>query len=456
MNRNVAVILSLMMLTVAPLLAQVDDAPQPENQTVASDDNLGAAADRMVTPPPVSGQAYPVTSGSQERSNYLRGGLNFTSAYTDNALGSAAGKPLSDISYSIAPFLSVAQTATREQFVLTYAPGYTLYQRFSDRSEADQNASISFAYRLSPHVTFSANDSFQKSSSVFNQPDLGTTGAVNPGPNLPNFSVIAPNADRLSNTGTAGLTYQFELNDMVGTSGTFTNLFYPNPAQVPGLSNSSAQAGLAFWAHRLGRRHYLGATYQYQRLLAQPTHGLTETQTHAPLLFYTVYLAKDLPLSFFGGEQHSDTVQPPPLLPLKQWTPVGGASLSWRAHSTSFAISYAHTISTSPGLIGAVKLDNATASIGQQLTKNLSASASGGYSQNNVLGNLPNSTGSLNGHTISGAAFVQQQFGRNVTLQLAYTRLHQDYAGVLILASTPNTSRESISIAYHFDRVLGR
>ena len=37
----------------------------------------------------------------------------------------------------------------------------------------DQNASINFQYRLSPHVTFSARDGFQKSSSVFNQPDLG-------------------------------------------------------------------------------------------------------------------------------------------------------------------------------------------------------------------------------------------------------------------------------------------
>ena len=81
--------------------------------------------------------------------------------------------------------------------------------------------SIEFQYRLSPHVTFSARDSFQKSSNVFNQPDLSSARRVSGGSPGANFSVIAPIADRLSNAGNVGLTYQFSLNDMVGASGTF-------------------------------------------------------------------------------------------------------------------------------------------------------------------------------------------------------------------------------------------
>src|ERR1700733_3594484 len=34
--------------------------------------------DRMMTPPPVSGQTYPALLMSEERANYLRGGLSFT------------------------------------------------------------------------------------------------------------------------------------------------------------------------------------------------------------------------------------------------------------------------------------------------------------------------------------------------------------------------------------------
>ena len=43
--------------------------------------------DRMLTPPVVSAELYPVSPESQERSNYLRGGVAFTTAYSDNVLG---------------------------------------------------------------------------------------------------------------------------------------------------------------------------------------------------------------------------------------------------------------------------------------------------------------------------------------------------------------------------------
>src|SRR5215471_8176993 len=72
--------------------------------------NADRNGDRMMTPPPVSGQTYPITLGSQERSNYLRSGVSFTSAFTDNVLGGAT--PLSDISYSVTPLIALDETTT--------------------------------------------------------------------------------------------------------------------------------------------------------------------------------------------------------------------------------------------------------------------------------------------------------------------------------------------------------
>ena len=294
----------------------------------------------MLTPPPVSGEAYPTAFTSEERSNYLRGGLAFTTAYSDNVLGPVSGHPVSDVSYSVAPLLALDETTPRLHCLLTYAPGYTFYQRTSARNEADQNAAIDFEYRLSPHVRFSGRDGFQKSSNVFNQPDVGTSGAVSGGIQEANFSVIAPLADRLSNLGNIGLTYQFRPSSMIGANGTFINLHYANPAQVPGLYDAGSQAGSAFYSLRMAKRHYLGAIYQYQRLLSYPTVGLNETQTHAILLFYTVYPTSRFSISFFGGPQRSETVQPPPLLAARAWTPAGGASLSWQGRLNTFALSY--------------------------------------------------------------------------------------------------------------------
>jgi hypothetical protein len=452
-----AICTGLIFAAIAPAWAQEEDRVPPATTPFAPSDNSPVAdSDRMTPPPPVTGQQYPVVLGSQERSNYLRGGVVFMTAYADNALGSVGGTPLSDVSYSVAPFLSIDETTTREHLVVSYAPGYTFYQRFSSLNQANQNASIRFAYRLSPNVTFSVSDAFQKTNDIFNQPLSQTGGAVNTGPEIPNFSVIAPIADQLNNVGNVGLTYQFALNDMIGANGTFTNLHYPNPTQVPGLFDSNSQAGLAFWAHRISRKQYFGLTYQYQRLLAYPIGFASETQTHAPLFFYSAFPAKQVTLSFFGGPQYSSTVQPAPALPLKQWTAAGGTSLSWQGHLTAVAVSYAHIISSSAGLISASRLDTATVSLSQQIIRNLSAAVSGGYTQNDILGTFNPSLGLTSGHSISGNASLQQQFGRNLTLQLGYMHLRQDYSGVPILALTPNTNREFVSLSYHFDKALGR
>lgn len=449
----------LLLLAAVPLWSQVDNtSTQPAAAYGTATQDNGDS--RMQTPPPVSGQEYPTTFSGGERSNYLRAGMAFTAAYTDNVLGSVSNKPVSDESYAVAPFIALDQTTTRLHWLLTYAPGFTFYQHTSARNEADQNASISLQYRLSPHVTLTGRDGFLKSSNVLNQPFLAGTEAVSGATQTPNFSVIAPVASVLSNAGNVGINYQFALNGMIGASGTFSNLHYPNQVQVPGLYDASTQGGSAFYSFRVSKMHYIGATYQYQRLVAYPTQGQDETQTHAIMLFYTFYASSRFSLSFFGGPQYSDTVQPPfPPLNLhfpeaRAWNPATGGSLSWQGRLTNVALSYSHMISGGGGLAGAVKLDSANASIRQQLTRRLSGAVSGLYAQNDVLGSARGST--TNGHSISGTASLQQEIGQHINVQLGYTHLHQVYAGVPVLAAMPNTNREFISISYQFSRPLGR
>ncbi len=450
-----------------PVWAQTDNPPaQPPVPAMVGVDNSSAPADtynpetsgdRMMTPPPVSGQTYPVSLSSEDRSNYLRGGLSFIGAYSDNVLGTVVnGHPVSDESYSIAPMIALDKSTPRLHLLLSYAPGFTFYQHTSSRNQADHNASMELQYRLSPHVTFSARDGFQKSSNVFNQPtDFSSGGVVSGGAQAPNFSVIAPVADFLSNAGSVGISYQFALNDMVGASGTFSNLHYLNPSQVSGLYDSSSQGGLAFYSRRVARGQYIGVTYAYQRLLAYPTGLTNETQTQAALLFYTFApTSSKFSISLFGGPQYSDTVQPDPLPPVRSWTPAGGASLGWQAKLTSFALSYTHIISSGSGLIGAVQLDSVTGSARQQITRTLSATVSGGYAQNDVIGSPL--LGLNSGHSISGTASLQQMIGQHVNVQLGYTRLHQSYSNIQVISATPDTNREFVSISYQFSKALGR
>jgi hypothetical protein len=364
------------------------------------------------------------------------------------------------VSYSVWPTLALDETTTRLHWTLDYAPGFTFYQRTSARNQADQSASINFQYRLSPHVTFSAMDGFQKTSNVFNQPDLGSAGSVSGGTQAPNFSVIAPIANLLRNSGNVGISYQFAANGMMGASGTFSNLHYPTSAEVPGLYDSASQGGSAFYSLRLSKMHYLGTIYQYQRLLSYPAAGTNLTQTHAVLLFYTLFPTSRFSISGFAGPQYSDIGQQysaTALIPSsasRSWTPAVGGSMSWQGPLSSVAISYSHTIASGGGLIGAVRMDSASASILQQLSRTLSASVVGGYAQNDILAAM--AVFNTGGHTVSGTGSLQQRVGQHLNLQAGYTRLHEDYSAVAVLATTPNTNREFVSISYQFSRPLGR
>ena len=442
--------------------AQANDAPaQPAVPAVgAAVDNAAPPAfdpdiDRMTPPPPVNGLIYPIALGSQVRSNYLRTALSFTSAYTDNVLGGVTGNPVSDITYTVAPVIGLDETTTRTHLLLNYAPGYTLYQRTSARNEADHNASIDFSDRLSPHVTFSARDTFAKSSNVFNQsPDL-SGGVVSAGIQTPNFSALAPFASFLSNSGDVGINYQFGLNDMVGASGTFSNLHFLDAMQAQGLADSASQGGLAFYSHRVAHEQYLGITYSFQRLLSYPTFGNNETLTHAVLLFYSFTPASSrFSISFFGGPQYSDTTLPAPLVPIRSWGGSGGTSLGWQARLTSFAISYAHVISGGGGLGGAVQQDSGTISVRQQITKRLNGSVTGAYAQNNVIAGAQ--LGVQNGHSVSGSASLHQGIGEHLEFGLEYTRIHQSYSNIQAISAIPDTNHEAISISYQFSRPLGR
>jgi hypothetical protein len=433
---------------------QVDTATQSE----PSQNSESHPEDQMQVPPPVAVESYPMTFVSEGRSNYLRYGLSFSTGYMDHVQGYGVVGG-SDESYSLAPVISIDTKTPRLQLVATYAPGFTFYQHTSALNESDHNASLKFKYRLSPHVTFSAEDAFLKSSNIFNQQNLGPALSVSGGADTTNLSVMAPVADRFSNSGTAGLNYQFSLNGMLGVNGNFTFLDYPNPSQVPGLYNSRSLAGSAFYSHRISKMHYVGATYQHQRLLAYPAEGQSKTQTDAVLLFYTLYPTSHVSISIFGGPQYSDTFSPALLLgttlqKMSSWNPAAGASLSWQGKLTSIAVSYSHVITPGWGLSGAVLADQGNAAVRRQLSRNLSASVDAGYARTKEINS--SLSGSSNGDSLVGTASLQRPIGQHLAVQLGYSRLHQSYAQVTVLAATPNTNRLFVSLSCHFLRPLGR
>jgi hypothetical protein len=409
---------------------------------------------RMLTPPPVSGAAYPNVVGSQTRSNYLRGGLVVTGAYSDNMFEDIGSKPISDTSYSLWPTFALSKVTSRLNLALNYSPGFTLYQHTTGLDQTDQNVTMNSSFRLTPHITVGFQDTFFKTSNVLNQPDTGSAGAVSGSGQPPTVAIIAPIADQLSNTTNAGITYQFSRNSMIGGGGIFTIFDYPNPAQVTDLYNSNSRGGSAFYTHRLSRKQYIGASYQFSQVLAFPPHAQIQIQTQAPVLFYTVYLKPTVSFSLSGGPQHLD-ISETPLPSYRSWSPSATASLGWQESRTNLAVSYVRIVTGGGGLVGAFDTNSAAGSARWQLTRTWNVGAVASYSiYENITPSYFLST--PGGRSLSGTVSVQHRITEHFNGEIGYTRLHQSYSGIEAISNAPNANREFISVSYQFARPLGR
>jgi len=436
-----ALIVLALMFTAMPAAAQ---APAQATGPGGGDQGSG-----MSTPTPVGGQGYSMDFATETpRTNYITGGLGFTTAY-DDGVGFNGTNPISDVSYTILPTIGLNQSRSHLNWNFLYSPGFTFYQKETALNQANQNASLSLNYRLSPHVALSVFDTFRQTSDALgpsgqNPSNSGIGGVLN----TP-VTVIAPVADQISNSGAVSISYQFAANAMVGASGIFSFLEFPNPGQAVGFSNSHARGGNAFYSYRFSGRHYVGASYAYQEFRTTQNLGATSivpvTDGQSLLLFYTFYLTPRTSFSLNGGPQRATTNG------LVQWTPAVQASFGWSGPRTSVAASAGHSIAPGNGLSGATKSTAAGASVRRQLSRHLTAGIGADYSDNQTLGSL--ALLATNGHALSGNASLQVALGEHLGLGIGYTRVHQEYSNI---TGSPDRNRVWASLSYQFQRPLGR
>jgi hypothetical protein len=444
------VCLNLALLAATPAWSQIGSIPYEIPTT--------SAEAPMQTPPPVSVEGYPTAVGSQERSNYLAAGLIFNTAHNDNVLPAGSITPVSDFIYTILPTITLNKTTARQHLALTYSPGFTFYQHTSALNAGDQNASVHFQYRLSQHTTISLNDSFQKSTNVFDQlyPVSGSAGS-----SQPPAAVLAPYANQLRNTANVGVSYQFSNNGMMGASGSFMENNYPNQSQATELYNSNSLGGSVFYNQRLSGTQYIGVTYQYLRSRSSPVNAQVnpvvvqpEVQTHTIFAFYTIYFNPKLSLSLSGGPQYSNATQyPSPSF--SSLTPSVMASIGWQKSHTNFVASYSRTVTGSLGLPGAFDSNSANGSARWEIIHTWTVGLAANYSNNkNITPSLPSSN--PGGQTVSGTVSMQHSISEHFQAELGYARLRQDYSGIPVISNAPDSNREYISVTYQFTRPLGR
>ena len=123
---------------------------------------------RMMTPPPVSGGAYPKNVGAESRSNFVGGGLVVTGAYNDNIMVDPTQK-IADVNYSIVPTISIDRMTPREALALSYSSGFTLYQKTTQLNGVTQNGTADYRFHLTKYAVVNVRDTFSQNFNLFNQ-----------------------------------------------------------------------------------------------------------------------------------------------------------------------------------------------------------------------------------------------------------------------------------------------
>ena len=118
-------------------------------------------------------------------------------------------------------------------------------------------------------------------------------------------------------------------------------------------------------------------------------------------------------------------------------------------------MSYSRAITSGEGFLGAYTVDSANLTAQWLLTPRLSTGVSGSYANVKDSSSLGVGT-SPTGHTLFGRASLQYTINQHLNLVGEYTRLHQDYGNIAVIAHDPNADRVSVTLNYSFTRPLGQ
>jgi len=432
-----------LVLACLPALCQVD--------TTATDTG-GASGDdvQMRVPPPVSGQAYPTEYAGGTEQNYWRGGFTVSSGYSSNVTGGT--NPVGDMSYSFWPSIALDRVTTQSHIVLSYSPGFTVYQKTSGYNQANQNLTANLQYRFSETLSISVREGFQQTSNIFDQPNPLSALPVFGSVPTSGIGVIAPFADQINNATAVQVTDQVGATSMLGVGGSFANQNYLNSEQASGLYNSRSEGASAFYSRRLGEKYYIGANYQFQNVLSYEGNASdTHIQTQTVSAFLSVYLRPRLSVSVSVGPQHYSATQPP-FPAASSWSPLLTVSAGWQGERTAVAGSFSRIVSGAGGLNGVFQSTSVGASFNWKVSRNWNTGVAASYSNNTSVS--PLFLSSSGGRTVLGTVSAQRALGEHATVQFGYSWTNQNYDQIAAIASAPNTNRFSVSLNYQFMKPL--
>jgi len=407
----------------------------------------------------LGGQGTPLAFTTEmERSNYLRGGINVSEGYNDNALLTPAGQG-GNTTFSVFPNIALVESSARMRWSLAYGAGLTVNQRLSSQDQGSHNLRFDSQFRLSPHVNLHAAENFSLISGIFG----ATAGSdFQPGTGGSNGTLITPLANQKSSQTVVETNYHFALKDVVGASGSFYDLHYSDVSTGPGtLTNTRTAAGSGFWLHELFHGDWAGISYRFQRMTYDPSG---ETRVHTFSVTDTLSISKAFHVSAFIGPEYSDNQGIAATGPdagqvtsFGDWGVSGGVEGGWQSARTSVTAGYSKHVSDGSGILGAVRLQSARAAMRRELFPDWAANLLVSYGSNQAL-TLVTATTATSIKTTSVGASLERNVGKSLGFQIGYFHDFQDQSSSADPTQNYNVDRNRflVTLSYQWAKPLGR
>src|ERR1700730_7974936 len=415
-----------------------------------------------IVPATVTGEMPPMGLTTEPTfTNLMIANLSLGTAYDDYAAATPKTARTPDFQYYVLPGFGFQQTRRQVSWSLSYSPGLSTSQRFSERDQFTQGVHADITYRITPRLVLHVRQDYSASSYPFeplaSNPFLPQLGPLNG----PNNSTVLPRTRQVSRISNASITYHLSAHSAIGVTGSFSDVSYGETAAAPAgtaFIGSRSTNGSAFFFHQFSPRQSIGI--EYQLLNVSFPHNPSHTIVNTFLVTHRMNLSSRSSFDLFIGPEYSRTHDQIALNPLffvqhfqlfqTGWSVAGGATYTWNGTHTAFQASYARHITDGGGLFGAVGMNRGSIQLQRQLSRRWHGDLGADSADNHML-NLSQANLAL--RTVTARAGVRRELSKNLWLRASYARVRQT-GGLSSLVGDHN--RGEVSLNYQFLRPIGR
>jgi len=430
---------------------------------------MAASFTLMGVPLAVQGQERPAPREPETNSRYVseesgNSGLvvvfHSTASRDNNLLGNNASR-LEDYVFEEGAQFSIWANKPEWRLGLDYRPNALLYRTYSALNQIDQRLDFNNEFHAARHLIFRLKDSVDYATGVLEPQTNGEISLPAGGSPHLNSTVVTPFARQFANDAAGEAEYHMSNRSSLHLSGgygfrRFTNVGNTNPGAVPSLFNTQSDGGGGSYAYRVTRHFTAGLEYQFQNYRFSQS---SRDKTHRAFLTVLWDTSPHVTLAVFAGAEHSDSegqflipstnpLQPGNVvttLRTTQWTPGGGASLTFRSNQTVFRLTGQQLVADGGGLLPAVTNSFEAAEVRRRMagTWDVVLSVSNGRS---VALQGPAGKGKVD--TQAAGMAIEHPLVQSLSLHLGYNYLRQRTNQFVPFAFNADRDRFTVGLFY--------